>query len=147
MKENQLPGITNFTLTLCWTSEFSVWWIIVESVYYNSVSSEQSCVSQPWVNESAVSVSIWDCRLILKGGNCIYVPSFSTSLSNHTTDVDFPGDSERHVPVEVSDMHLQLPGPICVAAIRHPYTVQRHPLETASKPLWSVNFSNKWPTS
>lgn len=68
---------------------------------------------------------------ILRGGYCAHT-EFLHEFEHHAADVNLPGDSQRHVPVKVSDMHLQFPGAICIAAIWHSYTIQRHPLQTVS---------------
>lgn len=57
---------------------------------------------------------------------------FLHEFEHHTADVNLPGDSQRHIPLEVSHMHLQFPCAVCIAAIWHSYTIQRHPLQTVS---------------
>lgn len=54
---------------------------------------------------------------------------FLHELEHHSSNMDFPGHPQRHIPVEVSNMHLQLPRAISVTAIGHPDPVQRHPAE------------------
>lgn len=114
----QLNSMAYWFIIISLTSEFSV------QIYF---SFQSTIMCKPTVSQR-------NRKLILKGVNRVRT-EFLHEFEHHTADVDLPGDSERHVPVEVSDVHLQLPGPIRVAAVRHPYTIQRHPIETTSKTI------------